>query len=204
MRDLDWGIYPYVTSSNPISGGACAGAGLPPSAINKVVGVVKVYSTAVGGGPFPAELLDEVGEKIRKIGGEYGATTGRPRRCGWFDAACIRYSAWINGFTSVAFTKLDVLDEFEKIKICVGYKLDGKMLSTDTFPDTPDLERVEPVFEEVEGWMSSTKEARRWFDLPDNARRYLDRLIQLIGVPVEYISVGPERDQLIHLDRPLG
>lgn len=197
MRDLDWGIYPYVTSSNPISGGACAGAGIPPHAISKVVGVVKVYSTAVGNGPFPVELFDEDGEKLRRIGQEFGATTGRPRRCGWFDAACIQYSAWINGFTSVALTKLDVLDEFETIKICTNYKLRGEILSPESFPYTPDLEKVELVYEEFPGWMESTKEAREWEDLPPNAQKYVSRLGDLIGVPVEYISVGPERDQLI-------
>ncbi|HEY63953.1 MAG TPA: adenylosuccinate synthase [Caldilineae bacterium] len=195
MRDLDWGIYPYVTSSNPLAGAACAGAGIPPTAIDRVIGVVKAYSTAVGAGPFPVELKDEVGERLREIGGEYGATTGRPRRCGWFDAVAVRRSAWLNGFTGLAITKLDVLDSFPEIKICVGYRLDGEVIKH--VPDTPVLEQVTPVYETWPGWQTSTRDARTWDDLPEAARAYLNRISELAGVPIQYISVGPERDQLV-------
>lgn len=198
MRDLDWGIYPYVTSSNPLTGGACAGAGLPPSAIHGVVGVVKAYSTAVGAGPFPVELLDEVGERLREVGNEYGATTGRPRRCGWFDGVAIRQATWLNGFTTIAVTKLDVLDVFEEIKICVAYKLGGETI--DRLPYTSELDAVEPVYETFEGWLSSTRDATTWQELPKNARRFLRRISELTGVEIGFISVGPERERLVVLD----
>jgi adenylosuccinate synthase len=197
MRDLDWGIYPYVTSSNPLAGAACVGAGLPPTAIDRVVGVVKAYSTAVGGGPFPVELKDADGDRLRGVGQEYGATTGRPRRCGWFDGVAIKYAAWFNGFTSLAVTKLDVLDDFAELKICVGYQLDGEVI--DRVPDTPLLERVTPVYETWPGWRTSTREARSWDELPEAARAYLRRLSELAGAPIEMVSVGPAREQLIVL-----
>ena len=149
MRDLDWGIFPYVTSSNPAVGAASCGAGIPPTAINDVLGVVKSYSTSVGGGPFPCELLDADGEKLRDIGREYGATTGRPRRCGWFDGVAIKYAAWLNGFTALAVTKLDVLDEFDEIKLCTGYRINGEVVTE--MPDTPDLFDVEPIYEDLAG-----------------------------------------------------
>jgi adenylosuccinate synthase len=195
MRDLDWGIYPYVTSSNPTAGYATVGAGLPPSAIRRVIGVVKAYSTAVGAGPFPVELSDENGARLREVGQEYGATTGRPRRCGWFDGMAIRQSAWLNGFTGLAVTKLDVLDGFTELKICTGYELDGRIL--DWSPDTPDLERVRPIYETWPGWAESTRDARTWDKLPQTARTYLNRISELAGVPIEYVSVGAEREQLI-------
>jgi adenylosuccinate synthase len=197
MRDLDWGIYPYVTSSNPLAGAACVGAGLPPTAITDVVGVVKAYSTAVGAGPFPVELGDEVGQRLREVGQEYGATTGRPRRCGWFDGVAIRYAAWLNGFTSLAVTKLDVLDGLPELKICVGYEIDGQTVRR--VPDTPDLERASPIYETWPGWQASTRDARRWDDLPAAARAYLRRIEELAGVPIRYVSVGAEREQLILL-----
>ena len=197
MRDLDWGIYPYVTSSNPLAGAACVGAGLPPTAIDRVVGVVKAYSTAVGGGPFPVELKDADGDRLRGVGQEYGATTGRPRRCGWFDGVAIKYAAWLNGFTSLAVTKLDVLDGFAELKICVGYQLDGEVI--DRVPDTPLLERVTPVYETWPGWQTSTREARSWEELPEAARAYLHRISELAGAPIEMVSVGPAREQLILL-----
>jgi len=197
MRDLDWGIYPYVTSSNPTAGFATVGAGLPPTAITRVIGVVKAYSTAVGAGPFPVELEDENGARLREVGQEYGATTGRPRRCGWFDGVAIRQAAWLNGFTGLAVTKLDVLDGFAELKICTGYELDGKTL--DWLPDTPDLERVRPAYETWPGWGESTRDARAWDDLPKAARAYLHRISELAGIPIEYVSVGAERDQLIVL-----
>ncbi len=199
MRDLDWGIYPYVTSSNPLAGAACVGAGLPPTAIDEIVGVVKAYSTAVGAGPFPVELHDEMGERLREVGQEYGATTGRPRRCGWFDGVAIRHAAWLNGFTSLAVTKLDVLDGFPELKICVGYRLNGQVI--DYVPDTPVLEQVTPVYETWPGWKTSTREARTWEELPQEARAYLRRISELAGASIRYVSVGPERDQLIVVDQ---
>ncbi len=195
MRDLDWGIYPYVTSSSPTAGGVSGGAGIAPRRIDEVIGIVKVYSTSVGGGPFVAELLDETGETLRQIGGEFGATTGRPRRCGWFDAVASSYSCWLNGFTSIALTKLDVLDTFETLKICVGYKVDGEVL--DYVPDTPLQERAEPVYEEWPGWQCDTTGIRQWQDLPARAQAYLNRIEELTGAPMKFVSVGPERDQII-------
>ena len=198
MRDLDWGIYPYTTSSNPTAGGACSGAGIAPRHINEVIGVVKCYSTSVGGGPFPTELLDEVGERLRSVGAEFGATTGRPRRCGWFDAVAASFSCWINGFTSIAITKLDILDTFETIKVCTGYLIDGEVVTH--LPDTSGQEKAQPIYETWEGWMTSTADARTWEALPPKAQAYIDRLAQLTGAPVKFISVGPERDQIIICD----
>ena len=196
MRDLDWGIYPYVTSSNPTAAYAPSGAGLPARTIDRVIGVVKAYSTAVGDGPFPVELHDEDGEKLREIGGEFGATTGRPRRCGWFDGVAIGYASWINGMTGLAITKLDVLDHFETLRICVGYRLPNGEVVTDSMPDTPILYQVEPVYEEWPGWLTSTQDCRRWDDLPKPARAYIHRISELAGVKVDYVSVGPEREQM--------
>ena len=198
MRDLDWGIYPYVTSSNPSAGGVFSGAGLPPTALDKVIGVVKAYSTAVGAGPFTTELFDDAGQKLRDVGKEYGATTGRPRRCGWFDGVAIKYAAWLNGFTSLAVTKLDVLDDFDELKICTHYEIDGER--TENFPDTPDLERAKPVYETWPGWKTPTTEAKTWDALPENCRKYLERISELAGVPIQFVSVGPERDSLVVLD----
>lgn len=195
MRDLDWGTYPYVTSSNPIAGAACAGAGLPPTAITEVVGVVKAYCTAVGAGPFPTELQDDIAAQLRQVGQEFGATTGRPRRCGWLDAVALPYATWLNGFTALAITKLDVLDGLSEIKICTGYRLDGQVIQH--VPDTPDLARCEPVYETWPGWQTSTRGARSWRDLPWQAQAYLRRIETLAGAPIRYISVGPEREQLI-------
>lgn len=195
MRDLDWGTYPYVTSSNPLVG--AAGAGLPPTAVDRVIGIVKAYSTAVGAGPFPTELHDDVGQKLRAAGSEYGATTGRPRRCGWYDAVAVAHGAWLNGFSSLAVTKLDVLDDFDELLVCTHYQLDGETI--DFVPDTPDMERVTPVYESWPGWKSPTSHARRWDDLPKAARAYLHRIAELAGVPIEFVSVGPERDQLLEL-----
>ncbi len=196
MRDLDWGIYPYVTSSNPTAAYAPSGAGLPARTIDRVIGVVKAYSTAVGDGPFPVELHDEEGEKLREIGGEFGATTGRPRRCGWFDGVAIGYASWLNGMTGLAITKLDVLDHFETLRICVGYRLPDGQVVTDSMPDTPVLYQVEPVYEEWPGWLTPTQDCRRWDDLPKQARAYIHRISELAGVKVDYVSVGPEREQM--------
>ncbi len=197
MRDLDWGIYPYTTSSNPTAGGSCSGAGISPRRIDDVIGVLKAYSTSVGGGPFMTELFDADGKKLQDIGHEYGATTGRPRRCGWLDAVAADYSCWINGFTELAITKLDVLDTFEKIKICVGYMVDGERI--DYLPETALQEIAQPIYEEYDGWMTSTENARTWDDLPANAQKYITRIGELVQAPIKYISVGPERDQIIIL-----
>jgi adenylosuccinate synthase len=196
MRDLDWGIYPYVTSSNPTASFAASGAGLPARSLSEVIGVVKAYSTCVGDGPFPVELQDADGAKLRELGQEFGATTGRPRRCGWFDGVAIRYGAWLNGMTGLAITKLDILDHFETLKICVGYRLANGDVITDSMPDTPLLNQVEPVYEIWQGWGASTADCRRWADLPRQAMAYIERLSQLAGVRVAYVSVGPERDQM--------
>jgi adenylosuccinate synthase len=195
MRDLDWGIYPYVTSSNPTAAAAAMGAGIPAACITDVVGVVKVYSTAVGGGPFPPEDLTALGNRLRDVGQEYGATTGRPRRCGWFDAVSIRHAAWLNGFTALAVTKVDILDGFEEIPLCRGYRLDGQEIVD--LPYTTDLDRVEPVWEKHEGWMASTRDARHWNELPEKARNYISHISTLAETPIRFVSVGPERDQLI-------
>ena len=199
MRDLDWGIYPYVTSSNPTASYASSGAGLPARAISRVIGVVKAYSTAVGDGPFPVELHDEAGERLRSEGGEFGATTGRPRRCGWFDGVAIRYASWLNGMTGLAITKLDVLDTFEVIRICVGYELPDGNVITDSMPDTPLLFQAKPVYEEWPGWCTRTSDCRSWADLPDNAKAYVARISELAGVKIDYVSVGPERGQMFEM-----
>jgi adenylosuccinate synthase len=199
MRDLDWGIYPYSTSSSPTAGGACVGAGIPPSALDDVLGVVKSFSTSVGGGPFPTELHGELADRLRvagpKIGHEFGATTGRPRRCGWFDGVAIGYASWVNGFTGLSVTKLDVLDEFESLQICTGYRLGDEVI--DYVPDTATQEQVEPIYECYPGWMSPTSGCRTWAELPANAQRYLQRIEELAGAPIWYVSVGPERDQMV-------
>ena len=195
MRDNDWGIYPYSTSSNPTSSGACNGAGIPPRAINKVYGVAKAYSTSVGGGPYMTELFDSDGEKLRDIGHEYGVTTGRPRRCGWFDAVAADYACYMNGVTDVCLTKIDVLDTFEKIKVCTGYMIDGEHYSN--LPDTSLQEKAKPIYTEFEGWMEDTTQCRTWESLPEKCRKYILEVEKLIGSPITLISVGPERDQLI-------
>ncbi|MDD2231308.1 MAG: adenylosuccinate synthase [Sphaerochaetaceae bacterium] len=195
MRDLDWGIYPYSTSSNPTSGGACNTSGISPKSLDDVIGVVKAYSTSVGGGPFVTELFDDDGKKFQNIGNEFGATTGRPRRCGWFDGVALDFSAYINGFTELAITKLDVLDSFPKIKICTAYDIDGDIVSQ--LPETSLQEKAKPVYEEMDGWMCDTTAVRQWKDLPVNAQKYVKRIEQLAGTPIKYISVGPERDQII-------
>jgi adenylosuccinate synthase len=199
MRDLDWGIYPFSTSSSPTAGGACVGAGIPPNAITEVLGVVKAFSTSVGGGPFPTELHGLLCDKLRmggpEIGHEFGATTGRPRRCGWFDGVAIGYASWLNGFTAISVTKLDVLDDFESIDVCVGYRLGEAVI--DYVPDTATQAQVEPVYETWPGWMAQTAGCQRWDDLPANAQRYLRRIEELAGAPIRYVSVGPRRNQII-------
>ncbi len=195
MRDNDWGIYPYTTSSNPTVGGACNGSAIPAWAIQKVVGVAKAYSTSVGGGPYMTELFDETAEKLREIGGEYGATTGRPRRCGWFDAVAADYACYMNGVTDVALTKMDVLDTFEKIKVCTGYMIDGEYYSY--LPETTLQERAKPIYEEFDGWMEDTSKCKTWDELPEKAKAYVLALEKLINTRISYISVGPKREQLI-------
>lgn len=197
MRDLDWGTYPYVTSSNPTATFAPVGAGLPPQAVKRVIGVVKAYTTAVGAGPMPTDQGDNQTAKwLREKGQEYGATTGRPRRCGWFDAVALNYVAYLNGFTDLAITKLDVLDGLPELKICTGYRLgDGSIIQH--VPDTPVYETVEPVYESWPGWpKNSTAAARTWADLPEAAQNYLNRIEELAGVSIRYISVGPKRDEM--------
>ncbi|HJO91584.1 MAG TPA: adenylosuccinate synthase [Anaerolineales bacterium] len=195
MKDLDWGTYPFVTSSNPTAAFAGVGAGLPYQHIKDVIGVAKAYQTSVGEGPFPGELLDPIGDKLRDIGKEYGVTTGRSRRTGWYDSVAVQHSVWLNGMTSIALTKLDVLDTFEEIKICNAYQLPGGDI-INYVPDTPVLEKVTPVLETWPGWKQPTTHVRRWKDLPQEARDYLERLQELAGIPIGYVSVGAEREAM--------
>ncbi len=196
MRDLDWGIYPYVTSSHPTAAFAPSGAGLPAGSLDEVYGVCKAYSTCVGDGPFPVELHDDIGKRMQDVGQEFGATTGRPRRCGWFDGVAIRYAAWLNGMTGLAITKLDVLDGIETLKICTGYRLEDGTVLTDTVPDTSLLMHAQPLWEEMPGWAGPTTGSGSWAALPVQARDYVNRISELAGVPVSYVSVGPERDNM--------
>lgn len=199
MLDLDHGTYPYVTSSHPIAGGACIGAGVGPTKINRVIGVVKAYSTRVGEGPFPTELLDETGNHIREAGYEYGTVTGRPRRCGWLDACVVRYAGYVSGLEYMAITRLDVLDKLKTLKMCVGYRYNGKLLN-ELPASLKVLAQVEPVYEEFPGWETDITGIRNYEDLPENARRYVERLSNVTGVKIGIISVGPSRDQTIILD----
>ncbi|HET9514867.1 MAG TPA: adenylosuccinate synthase [Gemmatimonadales bacterium] len=198
LLDVDHGTYPFVTSSNTTAGGAAVGAGIGPTAIDAVLGVVKAYTTRVGNGPLPTEALDERGEALRKLGGEFGAVTGRARRCGWFDATVVRYSARVNGLSHLAVTKLDVLDSFAEIPVGTAYQVDGG--PCDEFPSSVELlERARPVYQTLPGWRRSTGSARTLADLPAEARAYLDRLQELAGVPIRFVSVGTRRDQIISL-----
>ena len=198
MLDLDHGTYPYVTSSTATAGGACAGVGIGPTAIDRVVGVTKAYTTRVGRGPFPTELNDDVGDWLAERGHEYGTTTGRRRRCGWLDAVLIRYAARVNGLTSLAVTKLDVLSGLPSLRICIGYRYGGAYIEEYLPIDVP-FDELEPVYEEVPGWDEPIGNARAMCDLPSAARDYLSRMESFAGVPVEIISVGPERSQTIVL-----
>jgi len=196
MLDLDHGTYPFVTSSHPVAGGACIGAGVGPTRIGQVIGVTKAYTTRVGEGPFPTELLDETGEFIRKEGAEFGVTTGRPRRCGWFDAVVVRYGARLSGLTSLAITKLDVLDKLAEIKICTAYEYRGQVIKD--FPASLKvLAECRPVYETMAGWQVDTTGATEYTDLPAQARAYLERLEELTGVKAAIIAVGPKRSQTI-------
>jgi adenylosuccinate synthase len=198
LLDVDHGTYPFVTSSNTTAGGAAVGAGIGPTAIHGVLGVVKAYTTRVGNGPLPTEAEPAASEQLRTLGGEFGATTGRPRRCGWFDASVVQYSARVNGLTGLAITKLDVLDTFDEVPVGTGYDLEGD--TCEGMPaDVEALDRVQPVYEVLQGWKRSTGEARKLTDLPSPARAYLDRIEELSGVPIRYVSVGTRRDQIIEV-----
>ena len=199
--DLDHGTYPFVTSSNTVAGNACVGSGIGPTLIDSVMGVGKAYTTRVGEGPFPTELHDELGETIRQGGGEYGATTGRPRRCGWFDAVTVKHSIRINGIRTMTLTKLDVLNDLEKIKICVGYRLNGKVIQHVPF-NLEVLKRAEPVYEELDGWKTDIRAVKNFKDLPRNAQRYVQRIEALTGVRIVMVSVGSERNETIGIQNP--
>ena len=201
LLDVDHGTYPYVTSSNTVAGNAAVGSGLGPTVIDRVMGISKAYTTRVGAGPFPTELHDELGERLRKVGDEFGATTGRPRRCGWLDTVVLRYAARVNGLWGLALTKMDVLSGFPTLQICTAYELDGKRV--DELPgDLEDLSRVKPVYEELPGWEQSLGGARTLEDLPAAAQRYVRRVEEIVGVPVVCISVGAERGETILLSNP--
>jgi len=199
MLDIDHGTYPFVTSSNTTVGGAATGVGIAPSALHAALGVVKAYTTRVGNGPLPTELAEPLQTQVRTLGHEFGATTGRPRRCGWFDGVVVRYATRVNGLTGLAITKLDVLDTLDRVAVCTGYHVDGEVLTE--FPaDLALLERAEPVYEWFEGWQASTQGARKLAELPTRARVYLDRLEALCEAPIAYVSVGTRRDQIIGVD----
>ena len=198
MLDLDHGTYPYVTSSSPTVGGACTGLGISPRHIQQIAGVYKAYTTRVGTGPLPTELNDEVGDFIRQRAWEYGTTTGRPRRCGWFDSVAARYSATVNGLTSAILTRLDVLDGISPVRVCVAYRLNGEVI--DGFPTSAQiLEECEPVYEDFPGWEKPTASARNFADLPQEAANYVKRLEELIGCPIDMVSTGPGREEAILL-----
>jgi adenylosuccinate synthase len=200
LLDIDHGTYPFVTSSNSSGVGISAGSGVPGCWIKRVIGVVKAYSTRVGGGPFPTELHDETGERIRQIGREYGTTTGRPRRCGWFDAVAVRYTARLGGVNALALMMMDVLSHFDEINVCVAYDLDG--VRVERFPgDADTLRRCKPIYETLPGWQQDVTGARSMADLPSRAIEYLERIGQLVGVPVKIVSVGPDREQTIFVDQ---
>ncbi len=203
MLDIDHGTYPYVTSSNCISGAATAGAGVGPQALSYVLGIAKAYTTRVGSGPFPTELTDDIGKRLAEVGKEFGSVTGRPRRCGWFDAAALKRSVSINGVTGLCVTKLDVLDGLEKIKIGVGYRYKGKFLDVLPYGAQAAAE-AEPVLEEMAGWAESTVGVTEYDKLPVNARRYLERISELCEIPIDMVSTGPDRLETIVLQHPLG
>lgn len=198
LLDIDFGTYPYVTSSSSGSGGASIGTGVGPTRIDTVLGIAKAYTTRVGEGPFPTEISGDLEEQLRQAGGEFGATTGRSRRCGWFDAFAMKYAAQINGISWIALTKLDVLSGFEKIKVCVGYKYKGSELKT--FPSTSHiLEEIEPIYEEMEGWAEDISDAKELSELPEQAKKYLEKLEEVTGVPIYTVSLGPSREKIIFL-----
>jgi adenylosuccinate synthase len=201
LLDLDHGTYPFVTASNTVAGNACVGSGIGPTLIHSVIGVAKAYTTRVGEGPFPTELEGQLGERIRERGGEYGATTGRPRRCGWFDAVVVNHSIRVNGMREMAITKLDVFNDFDRVKICTGYRIDGKIYHR--VPSNLEMMKsAEPIYEELDGWKSMAKGTRKLSDLPQNARRYLRRIEELIHARVTVVSVGEERNETIVVRNP--
>ncbi len=196
MLDVDWSSYPYCTASSPLASNVTGGAGIPPTAIDRVVAVVKAYSTRVGDGPLPTELADETGDRLREAGGEFGTTTGRPRRCGWLDAEIVRFSCQLNGATELAITRLDVLDGFESLSVATSYRRDGRATCY-TECTTIGLEQCRPVYEGLPGWQQPTGDCRAWEDLPAAAQQYVQRIEQLVGLPATFISVGPEREQMV-------
>jgi adenylosuccinate synthase len=201
MLDVDHGTYPFVTSSNTVAGNAVVGCGLGPTAVDYVLGISKAYSTRVGGGPYPTELRDATGDRLRQVGGEFGATTGRPRRTGWLDALALRFAARVNGLDAIALTKLDVLSGFDPVRIAVGYRVDGKVL--DEMPSDPEvLERCQAVYQDMPGWAEPVAAVRTWDDLPVNARRYVKRVEELVGVAVMGFSVGADRGETVLLQNP--
>ena len=198
LLDIDHGTYPFVTSSNTVSGGACTGAGIAPQKIRDVWGVIKAYTTRVGEGPFPTELFDQDGETLRQVGHEFGATTGRPRRCGWFDAVAGRYACMVDGVNKLAVTKLDVLDSFDKIGVCVAYEIDGKV--TKEFPaSVEELAAARPVLEWLPGWKQDISGVSSYDELPENAKKYLERITELVDSELAIVSVGPRRDQTFEI-----
>ena len=200
LLDIDHGSYPYVTSSSPSVGGACIGLGIPPQAIAGVIGVFKAYSTRVGGGPMPSEMLDETGDELREKAHEYGTTTGRPRRIGWFDAVAAKYSRLVNGMTGLVLTRLDILDRLRSVKVCVGYQVGGQKI--DRFPsNTSLLAQCQPIYEEHPGWSQPTASATSLSQLPENAMSYVNRIEELVGCPVQIISTGPSREETIEVSR---
>ena len=199
MLDVDHGTYPFVTSSNATAGGAATGLGLPPRNVTGALGIAKAYTTRVGGGPFPTELLDGAGEYLRKRGNEYGASTGRPRRTGWFDAVVVRYSVMLNGLDAIALTKLDVLDDFDEIKVCTGYSYRGEVIEDIPYGANA-LAECEPVYETLPGWKTETSKTTHYDDLPEKAKAYIRRLEELVGAPMSMISTGPERSETIIRD----
>lgn len=199
--DIDHGTYPFVTSSNPVAGGAAIGSGIGPGALHRVLGIVKAYTTRVGSGPFPTECLDAIGTHLQECGVEFGSTTGRPRRCGWLDLVVLKEAARLNGLTGLAITKLDVLSTLDPLRLCVDYELDGERRQT--IPATlQELERCQPVFEDLPGWHEDIRGVRRFEDLPTNTRNYLRRVEELTGVPIQLVSVGPDREETILLQNP--
>ncbi|MDW8436433.1 MAG: adenylosuccinate synthase [Chloroherpetonaceae bacterium] len=196
LLDVDHGTYPYVTSSNPTAGGACTGSGIPPTSVGNVIGVAKAYATRVGNGAFPTELGDETGDRLRQIGHEYGATTGRPRRCGWLDLMALKHAIAINGISELALTKLDVLDDFDEIKVCTGYALNGKTLKD--FPtDHETLCNVSPRYKTFKGWKTSNSKAKSFAEMHPNARAYIEFIEEFLETPITFISVGPKRDETV-------
>ena len=199
MLDLSAGSYPYVTSSHTLAGGVCVGTGLGPRALDRILGVSKAYATRVGGGPFPTELLDEMGDLLRNAGGEFGSTTGRPRRCGWLDVPALRMAARVNGMSEIALTKLDVLTGLDELKVCVAYELDGEKLLE---PPYDGLESVKPIYETLPGWKEDVSGCRKRSELPENAQKYIEAIEKWVGVKVGLVSVGPDRDQTADLVDP--